>query len=118
MPFSATVHHGPYLRAEGAGPATLSELIGYVEFVSVITRRESYQRVLLDLAAVEIDLALTEHISLGTYASGALIHLQKVASVVDVKYRSGASEKAAQNSGLNIRTFTSLSDAAEWLEAA
>lgn len=115
-PFTVSVRHTlPYLLVEAAGPASLADLCAYMDFVGALARKKPYRRALMDLRAVDIELAFTDHITLGAHAAEKLRDLERVASVVDIKYRTGTSEKAAQKSGLNLRTFTSLADGIGWI---
>lgn len=114
-----TVHHaGTHLRLEASGPAGLPDLCGAIDMAGGIAQRQPYRLVVLDLRGVDIDLGFTDHLQLGTHAAERLGALDRVASVVPQRYRTGTSEKAAQNSGLQLRTFTELDEAVHWLLAA
>lgn len=116
MPFTVTVHHAPsHLLVEGSGPASLGDLCGYMDLVGGICARQGYRRAVLNLLDVEIQLGFTDHMQLGSYAANSLRHLERVASVVPLRYRNGTSEKAAQKSGLQLRTFTDLEEGLAWL---
>ena len=118
MHFTATVHHGPdYLLVEGSGPALLTDLCGFMDLVASMADQRGYRRAVLDLRAVEIALAFTEHLHLGAYAARRLRSLERVASIVSVQNRKGTSEKAARKMGLQLRTFTSLDEGLAWLGA-
>ncbi len=71
----------------------------------------------MDLQGVSIEFGFTEHLQLGAHAADTLRHLERVASVVDAKYRTGTSEKAAQKLGLQLRTFTSLQEGLDWVQS-
>ena len=116
MRFTATVHHGPdYLLVEGAGPALLTDLCGFMDLVATVSHKGGYRRAVLDLLGVEIALTFTEHLQLGAHAADRLSNLERVASVVSVQNRKGTSEKAAQKFGLRLRTFTSLAEGLQWI---
>jgi hypothetical protein len=118
MPFRLTVHHAAtHLRIEASGPAGLADLCGAIDLASGLAKRLEYQLAVLDLSGVEIDLGFTDHLHLGTHAAAQLGELRRVASVVPSRYRTGTSEKAAQKSGLHLRTFTDLGEALQWLLA-
>ncbi|MDB5900324.1 MAG: hypothetical protein JWP22_2229 [Ramlibacter sp.] len=117
MSFSLRVHHGlPYLMVELEGPATLADLCGAADLVGTTAAKAGYQRALLDLRATESMLAFTDHLQLGTHVAAAMAGLQRVASVASLTNRSGASEKAAQKSGLTLRTFMDIEEARQWLQ--
>ncbi len=61
------------------------------------------------------ELSFTEHLQLGAHAAARLAGMEKVASVVDIRFRTGTSEKAAQKAGVTLRTFTDLHAAEGWL---
>ena len=112
MHFTTTVHHGPdFLKVEGAGPALLTDLCGYIDLVATVATKGGYQRAVLDLVKVEIALSFTEHLHFGAYAAEKLRHLDRVGAAVSPQNRKGTSEKAAQKFGLKLRTFTSLDEA-------
>jgi hypothetical protein len=119
MPFSLTVHHAPtHLRIQASGPAGLADLCGAIDLAGGIAARLEYRFAVLDLLGVDIELGFTDHLHLGTYAAERLGELARVASVVPQRYRTGTSEKAAQKSGLHLRTFTDLDEAAAWVLGA
>lgn len=105
----------PYLLVEASGPAALAELCACVDFAAELAHRTNRSRALLNLLQVEISLSFTEHLQLGSHAAERLKPLERVASVVPERYRTGSSEKAAQKSGLHLRTFTTLEEALSWL---
>lgn len=116
MPFNVTVDHSnEYLVVKASGPALLADLYGYMDLAATIAKNMGNRRAVLDLRGVEIHLSFTDHLNLGVYASDRLRHLQRVASVVSEENRSGTSEKAAQQMGLQLKTFTSLNEGLEWV---
>lgn len=116
MAFSITVHHGPeFLVVEGAGPALLGDMCGFMDLVAETAAKHGHRRVLMNLLAVEIDFGFTDHMALGAHAASELAGMERVASVVAAKYRVGTSERAAQKMGLALKTFTSLDEGLTWL---
>jgi hypothetical protein len=114
--FTLAVHRDlPYLQVDGSGTADLSELCAYMDFVAALAHRTGQARALMNLLGVDIALSFTDHLQLGTHAADRLKQLDRVASVVPERYRTGSSEKAAQKSGLHLRTFTSLEEAVAWI---
>lgn len=102
----------------GKGSATLADLKGFVDLIATISTDEQRHRVLVNLTEVDQDLAFTDHIQLGVYAAEKLGALVRMATVVPPQYRSGNSERAAQKSGMKLRTFLSLTEARDWLDEA
>lgn len=115
---SLTIHHGAFLQVAATGPATLADLCGMADLLGTIAERRAYRRALMNLLGVEIALSFTDHLQLGSYVAQQLRRLERVASVVPQRYRSGTSEKAAQKAGLQLRTFTSLDEGLAWLNEA
>jgi hypothetical protein len=107
--------NGPLLVVKGQGHAGLPDLKGFADMIATICRDEHRDRVLVDLLHVTQELTFTEHLQLGVYIAESLRFLSKMATVVPVQARSGNSERAAQKSGLQIRTFTDLGEAREWI---
>ena len=116
MPFTVTVDHSnEYLLVKATGPALLADLYGYMDLVATIAKNMGNRRAVLDLRDTEINLGFTDHLNLGVYASDRLRNLKRVASVVSPENRTGTSEKAAQQMGLQLKTFTSLEEGLEWI---
>lgn len=116
MAFTVVVHHHhEYLLVKASGAALLADLYGYMDLVATIAKTVGNRRAVLDLQEVEIHLGFTDHLNLGVYASERLRQLKRVASVVSTANRSGTSEKAAQQMGLQLKTFTSLEEGLAWV---
>ncbi|MDB5750966.1 MAG: hypothetical protein JWP65_1387 [Ramlibacter sp.] len=115
-PFTITVRPGqPVLVVQASGRAALADLCAYADFVAGLARGRRVRKAVMNLLAVQIGISFTDHITLGAHAARALRELEQAASAVDAKYRSGTREKAAQNSGLKLRTFTDLGEAIAWV---
>ena len=106
---------GDWLVVKGRGRAALVDLKGFADLVATVCREEQRTHVLVDLLDVVQELTFTEHLQLGVYIAERLHFLSKMASVVPEQMRSGNSERAAQKSGLQLRTFTDVAAAREWL---
>lgn len=116
MSIQVTMHPGAYLRVVGTGTASLPDLIALLDRIAEATRSQGQRRVLLDLLEVEPQLSFTDHLTAGAHAAQALSHVERVASVVPIRFRTGSSEKAAQKSGLDLRTFTEMAEAMRWID--
>jgi hypothetical protein len=103
------------LVVKGRGTATLVDLKGFSDLIATVCREEQRQVVLVDLLDVSQQLAFTDHLQLGAYIADKLFFLSRMATVVPAELRSGNSERAAQKSGLHLRTFTDLAEARAWL---
>jgi hypothetical protein len=106
------------LAVKGRGTAALADLKGFADLIATICREEQRQLVLVDLLDVSQSLTFTEHLQLGVYIAERLGFLTRMATVVPAQARSGNSERAAQKSGLKLRTFTSMGEARTWLDEA
>src|ERR1700756_724570 len=93
------------LVVTGQGRASLADLKGFADLVGTICTDEHQRRVLVNLLEVDQDLTFTDHIQLGVYIAEKLAFLHKMATIVPPHLRSGNSERAAQKSGLKLRTF-------------
>ena len=117
MSLAVTVlREGDLLVVVGQGRASLADLKGFADLVATGCTDEQRQRALVNLLEVDQDLAFTDHLQLGVYIADKLGFLRKMATVVPGQYRTGNSERAAQKSGLKIRTFLSLTEARDWLD--
>lgn len=106
-----------WLTITAAGPATLSDFKGFADLIARICQDEHRDTVLVDLREVEQSLSFTEHLQMGAYIAQRLAFLSRMATVVPPVARSGNSERAAQKSGLQLRTFTDMDEALGWLRA-
>lgn len=118
MGFSVTVaHHPRWLLLVASGPATLADLCGLASLGATVCSKASHHSALIDLRQTEPQLSFTDHLQLGGHFAEAFRDVAKVATVVAPKDRVGTSEKAAQKSGLRLRTFLELAEAEDWLQA-
>lgn len=108
---------GGFLSVTGRGSATLADFHAAIEAIAATAREEAQSCVLIDLRAVQQSLAFSDHLMMGARIAERLAFARKVATVVPEQYRSGASEKAAQKTGLKLRAFTDRDEAQRWLEA-
>ncbi len=106
------------LAVKGRGGATLPDLKGFADMIATICREEHRQFVLVDLLEVQQARSFTERLQLGVYIAERLGFLTRMATVVPESQRSGNSERAAQKSGLKLRTFTDIEEASAWVRSA
>jgi hypothetical protein len=100
-----------------SGYGGLGRFRALVGFVGDLIKSEHEERVLVDLMASEPALNRDEHRKLGEHAGKRWKDAQ-VAVVVPSVERVLIGEQAAQADGANIRTFTNLHDAGDWLKVA
>ena len=111
----ATEEHEGFLRATARGHATLADFFNAIDMAAEAVRRSHLRRVLFDLRETTQGLKFTEHLQLGARVAERLAFVERVATIVPAASRTGSSEKAAQKTGLDLRTFTEFKDALEWL---
>jgi hypothetical protein len=118
MPLDVSVtRENELLVVKGRGDAALADLKGFADMIATICREEQRQLVLIDLLDVQQALSFTEHLQLGVYIAERLGFLTRMATVVPLDQRSGNSERAAQKSGLKLRTFSDLGEARAWMSS-
>lgn len=100
------------------GDARLDDFRDLANITAVAAMAQRYNCVLIDLLAVTPHLSFTEHLRLGEHIAATFSHLERVATVVPPNERNGNSEKAAQKSGLMLKTFVELEAVDEWLRAS
>lgn len=105
-----------FLLLQCRGEASLSYFLAAIDEAAAEARRTAATRVLFDVRAVQQFLSYSEHLQLGAALADKLRFMQRVASVVPIEKRSGASEKAAQRNNLNLRAFTDLTQAMQWVQ--
>ena len=117
---TATVHYtrGPnFAVAEVTSLAFLENAVPVLREIVERTREHGDRRLLINLIDVVGTFGPEEQRELGILAHRALSHLEKVASLVPPDKITRVSEAEAQAQGLQLRVFTQLSDAIEWLVA-
>lgn len=118
MPFDVTVRRQPdFTSVTVTGPASLDAFVDLITGMAAETRRRGDRRVLVDLLGVLGELKFTDHFQMGTQAAQHLRHLDKLASVVPPERITHTSEKVAVKQGFQLRVFTSLEEAVQWLTA-
>ena len=115
---TATVHytHGPRFAAvEITSLAFLENVEPVLREIEQHTRRHGDRRLLINLIDVVGTFGPEQQREIGMLAFRHLSHLEKVASLVPPDKITRVSEGAAQAEGLQLRVFTQLADAIEWL---
>jgi hypothetical protein len=104
-----------YTSVKVTGPASLSDFLQLIADISAQTREKGDKRVLVDLLAVEGELKFTDHFQMGQEVGQRLRHLERLASVVPEDKITRTSEKVALTQGVQLRVFTSINDAIQWV---
>ena len=117
---TATVHytHGPnFSVVEVTALAFVEIAIPALHEIAERTRQQKDRRLLINLMDVVGTFGPDQQRDIGVLAHRYLSHLEKVASLVPPDKITHVSEAAAQAQGLQLRVFTQLTDAIEWLAA-
>jgi hypothetical protein len=99
------------------GEPTLEEFLSFVQRLAADSRQWPASHALVDLRGVRTLKAFTEHYAVGEAVGRELRHLRRIASVVPADRITRASEKTAQQAGVNLRVFTDEQEAIAWLAA-
>jgi hypothetical protein len=92
----------------------LRSLLGSIESGRDRAMTEGSKRVLVDLLSVEREPGEIETLLLSHHVGVHLAFLDRIAIVI--ARRTGLGERVAQHLGVNMRVFTSRTDAITWLE--
>lgn len=115
---TATVHytHGPnFAVADVTSLAFLENAEPVLQELAERTREHRDRRLLINLMDVVGTFGPDQQRAIGMLAYRYLGHLEKVASLVPPDKITRVSEAVAQAQGLQLRVFTQLADAIEWL---
>ena len=115
---TATVHYTPgpaYAVAEISSLAFIEESVGVLEELARHTRQNGTKRLLINLLDVVGTFGREEQQTIGLLAHRHLAHLERVASLVPEDKITRVSEAAARAQGMELRVFTALPAALEWL---
>jgi HPt (histidine-containing phosphotransfer) domain-containing protein len=116
MPYTLTYTHGERMAvAEVSGLAFVDDAQEVVIRIQQASQAHGDRRLLINLADVVGTLEQQDHQLLGRLAATYLGHLHKVASLVPEDKITRVSEQAAQSLGVQLRVFTSLTAAVDWL---
>jgi hypothetical protein len=111
---SIRVFCGRYLLVIVSGVGGLASYCAVVSFVAELLQREPEDRVLVDLLGSQPSFTRDEHRQLGEQVRRLWTGVQ-VAVVAPTVERVLIGEEAAKAGGANIRTFTDLHEAGDWL---
>jgi hypothetical protein len=112
--FSLSVQEDGYLLVVVSGQGRFGTYRAVLTFVGELIESENEHRVLIDLLASEPTMSADEHRELGKHLA-LISNGVQIAIVVPSTERVLIGEQAAQSAGGNIKTFTNLHDAGDWL---
>lgn len=99
------------------GEPSLGQFLSFLQVVAVDSTGWPSRRVLFDLRGIRTLTSFTDHYAIGEEVARQLVHLHRIASVVDADRITRASEKTARRSGVNLTVFTDEAEAVAWLTA-
>ena len=118
MPFTLNYARGEHMAvAEVSGLAFIADAEELILRIAKNTRTHGDKRLLINLLDVVGTLERHDHQMLGQLAAIHLAHLEKVASLVPEDKITRVSQEAAMGLGMQLRVFTSIGDAVQWLVA-
>jgi hypothetical protein len=106
-----------YVVVRVDGEPTLDEFLAFVQRLAAESHQWPVDRALVDMRGVRTLKAFTEHYAVGEAVGRELRHLRRIASVVPADRITRASEKTAQQAGVNLRVFIDEQEALAWLSA-
>jgi len=106
---------GGVLFAAAPADATLRWFLAALDELSQSTRSRPAPRILVDLRAVNPVPGMVEQTIVGEHLAQKLLHAHRVATLVAEGTKTGYSERVARRLGLELRVFTSETEAVEWL---
>jgi hypothetical protein len=115
---TASLHFTPgpaYAVAEITALAFIEDSVPVLQQLASRTREAGTKRLLINMMDVVGTFGREEQQAIGMLAYRYLSHLDRVASLVPAEKRTRVSEAAARSQGMELRVFTSLPDALEWL---
>ena len=118
MSFTLHYTHGPSFGvAEVSALAFLEAAEPALQEMATRTRQWGDRRLLINLIDVVGTFGAEEQRAIGMLAYRYLAHLEKVASLVPPEKLTRLSEQAARAQGMELRVFTTLSAAIDWLSS-
>jgi len=118
MTFKLVYRHGPKMAlAEVTALAFLESAEPVLRQLEQRTRQHGDKRLLVNLMDVVGTFGPQEQQAIGMLAARHLSHLEKLASLVPEDKITRVSEQVAQSAGMQLRVFTSLTEAVAWLLA-
>ena len=118
MHFKLVYRHGPKMAlAEVTALAFLESAEPVLRQIEKRTRQHGDKRLLVNLMDVVGTFGPQEQQAIGQLATRYLSHLEKIASLVPEEKITRVSEQVAQSAGMQLRVFTSFTDAGAWLVA-
>lgn len=110
--------HGPaYAVAEITALAFLESAEPILRDIAAQTKLRRDRRLLINLLDVVGTFGPEEQKQIGLLAHRYLSHLERVASLVPPEKITRVSEAAARAQGMELRVFTQLGEAVDWLVA-
>ena len=108
---------GGVLFVRAPTDATLRWLLAALDELSQSTKKRPVLGILVDLRVVSPVPGMVEQAIFGEHLAQKLLHARRVATLVAEGGKTGYSERVARRLGLELKVFTSETEALEWLES-
>lgn len=113
----ASIHRlAEFTSVKLSGPATIEDFVQLIRQAGEESRRLGDRRMLVDQLDIPVTLKFTDHFRIGEEVARHLQHLEKLATVVPPDKITRTSEKVAVRQGLQMRVFTTVTEAIRWLQ--
>ncbi|HEY0885398.1 MAG TPA: STAS/SEC14 domain-containing protein [Ramlibacter sp.] len=99
-----------------SGPATIEDFVHLIRQAGEESRLLGDRRMLVDQLDIPVTLKFTDQFRIGEEVARHLQHLEKLATVVPPDKITRTSEKVAVRHGLQLRVFTTVTEAIRWLQ--
>ncbi|MBI3150899.1 MAG: hypothetical protein HYZ21_02095 [Chloroflexi bacterium] len=110
------INRGDYLFVENFESFSSKALFGLIQEISEHCKRESLDKVLVDLREIRGHISIVDRYELGKEIAKVIGPKIKVAAVAQMNLINYLMENSAVNRGAKIRVFTEIKKALEWLE--
>lgn len=97
------------------GEPDLGEFLDFIAELANASASWPERRALVDLRSVRSLKTFTEHYAVGEAVARSMHHMERIASLVPADRITRASQKMAQQGGVNLMVFTSEGEAIAWL---
>lgn len=112
-----SIHRLPeFTSVKLSGPATIDDFVQLIQHTGEESHRLGDRRMLVDQLEITGTLRFTDHFRIGEEVARHLQHLEKLATVVPPDKITRTSEKVAVRQGLQLRVFTTMTEAIRWLQ--
>ena len=109
-------NRGSYLYVEITEPYSLNVILSAIQRATDICESENLSKALFDLRAINENISAMDRYDMGIQVAKFFGPRIKVASVAQASFINYLAENVAVNRGGNLRAFSDIEKAMEWLE--